>query len=285
MMGTEVSKEHLQDLGKQAASIHAKSGRPMTDAVVSVLHKEAGLGAEHVKRVVEFANNEAYLDQFNAMDGEHRVVNIENGPASPGQVLRELEMSDSAPALVKSASRADALRAFIPGEDEFGSAFDKVKTAGVNLPDSRPNTQLIHLREKLAAAKSYFVSQLSSAELGYDSAASNMYDMVKQAVLGGTSPAEISVLYQRVSPSPVLTKLALRTIAERMEPECIPAVTTTKEKIKEASERAINPSHPLVRSFLEFAKVAEERIVTLSRVEEVNTELKRVNQALHGAML
>ena len=128
-MGMEVSKEYLQDLGKQAASLHSRSGRPMTDAVVSVLHKEAGLEPEHVKRVVEFANNEAYLDRFNMMDGEHRVVNIDNGPASPGQVLRELEMSDSAPAIVKSASRAEALRSFIPGEDELGYSSAKIKTA------------------------------------------------------------------------------------------------------------------------------------------------------------
>lgn len=283
-MGMEVSKEYLQDLGKQAAMLHSRSGRPMTDSVVSVLHKEAGLEPEHVKRVVEFANNEAYLNRFNAMDGEHRVVNIENGPASPGQVLRELEMSDSAPAIVKSASRAEALRSFIPGEDELEYSSAKIKTASEPLAESRPNSQLIALREKLAGARSHFVSELSSAQIEYDQAASRMYDMVKQAVLGGTSPAEISVIYQRVSPSPILTKLALRTIADRMRPEAIPAVTTTREKIKEASERAINPSHPLVRTFMDFAKLAERRIGAINCIEEVDAQLHRVNRALYEAM-
>lgn len=285
MMGMEVSKEHLQDLGKQAALSHARSGHPMTEAVVSVLQKEAGLTPEHVKRVVEFANNEAYQDVYRAMDGEHRVVNIDGGPASPGQVLRELEMSDSAPALVKSAARAESLRAFVPGEDEFENYFSKEKTAQEErLQESRPNSQLIHLREKLAAAKSHFMSQLSNVELGYEAAASEMYDMVKQAVLGGTSPAEVSVIYQRVSPSPVFTKLALRTIAQRMEPESIPAVVTSREMMKQASEGVINPSHPMVRSFLSFAKIAEQRVELLRCIDEVSTELGRVNRALHEAM-
>lgn len=285
-MSSDVSKEHLQSLGREAASLFSSGRESMTDAVVSVLDKEASLTPEHVKRVVEIANNEAYRDEFDVMDGEHRIVNITGGPASPGVVLRELEMSDSAPALVKSAASASSLRAFIPGEEEFEDYFDKEKTAheGNELPRSRPHGELIDLRGKLTAAKSDFMSKLSSAELRYESAASEMYDFVKQAVLGGTSPAVVSRIWQRVSPDPMFTKLALRYVSTRMDPEGIPAVATSNEHIKQASEGTLNVHNPIVQSFLTFAKVAEDRARFLHGIHEIDGQLKRVNRALHEAM-
>jgi hypothetical protein len=286
MSATEVSKEHLQQLGREAASFYSDRKGTMTDAVISVLEKEAGLSPEHVKRVVEIANNEAYRDEFDTMDGEHRVVNIDGGPASPGVVLRELEMSDSAPALVKSASRAEAFRAFVPGEEEFDDYFDKEKTAHEEepLPQSRPNGELIDLRDQLGAARSVLMSKLSSAEIEYDEVAANMYSLVKQAVLTGTSPAEVSTVFQRVSTSPVFTKLALRVISKKMEPEGIPAVVASRAQIKQASERTLNVHHPLVESFLTFSKVAGSRAHLLNGISEIDTQLKRVNRALHEAM-
>lgn len=201
MVETGVSKERLQHLGKEAAETHRNSGCSVTDAVISVLRKEAGLTAEHAKRVVEFANNEAYRLKLDSMDGSHRVVNIDSGPAEPGHVFRELEMNDSAPALVKAAFHAESLRAFIPGEDEFEGYFDTQKTASEeSLPLSRPHGQLVDLRSKLVEAKGHVLSKLSSAEVGYDKASTDMYSDVRKYVLSGTSPAEISVVYQRVSP-------------------------------------------------------------------------------------
>lgn len=285
MAATEVSKEHLQQLGREAASLYGDRKGTMTDAVISVLEKEAGLTPEHVKRVVEIANNEAYRDEFDMMDGEHRIVNLDGGPASPGVVLRELEMADSAPALVKSAARAAALRAFVPGEEEYEDFFDKEKTAHEEaLPLSRPHGELIDFRGQLQAARSHMMSKLSSAEITYDRVAGEMYNLVKQAVLTGTSPAEVSVVFQRVSPSPVFTKLALRHIANTMQREDIPAVNASREKIKQASERTLNAHHPLVESFASFTKVAEERASLIKGINEIDAQLKRVNRALHEAM-
>ena len=283
MEAMEVSKERLQDLGRRAALLHSNNRETLTDAVTLVLEKEAGLAPEHVKRVVEFANNEAYRSRFNSMDGEHRIVNLDGGPASPGEVLRELEMSDSAPALVKSAARIT--HDYIPGE-ELVDVFDKEKvSSGADcIPKSRPHGELIDLRYQLQAVQSDLMQKVSSGASQYEEAASRMYGLVKEAVLSGVSPAEISTIYQRVSPSPVLTKLALRDIADRMGPECIPAVIVSQGKIKEASEKPLNAQNPLVSSFLEFAKVAEAHVAVVNTLGDVDTQLKRVNRALYEAM-
>lgn len=285
MIDSGVSKEHLQTLGREAASMYSAHKGTMTDAVISVLHKEAGLSSEHVKRVIEVANNEAYRDEFDMMDGDHRIVNIDGGPADPGRVLRELEMSDNAPALVKSAARAESLRPFIPGEDEFEGYFDQSKIAHeVPLPEAHPHSQLIDLRAKLASVKEHMTSSLSAAEVDFDDAANIMYGKVKIAVLGGMSPAEVSVMYQRVSPNPVFTKLALRLISNKMDTEDIPAVPIVQGNIKQASSRMINKKHPIINTFLEFTKTASRRVELLEGLDEVEVQLKRVNKALHEAM-
>lgn len=84
-----VSGEHLEVLGKQAAanwcegkvaSLHA--------AIVDVVRGER-LSPEQVKRVVEFTNGDAYLQEFRK-EGSHKVVHFDCGPADPSQVLQDL---------------------------------------------------------------------------------------------------------------------------------------------------------------------------------------------------
>lgn len=281
-----VSDERLRALGKEASDLYHARRASMTDAVIAVLQKEAGISSEHVKRIVGYANNDAYRRTFEDMRGDHRIVNLEGGPADPGPILRELDMTDSAPMIVKSASNAEAIRPFIPGEDEFEGFFDREKTASAaeELPAARPHGELIDLRDNLLTVRSVLRSKLASAELEYDDAANQMYNEVKQQVLNGTSPAEVSVIYQRVAPSPEFTKIALRVIQERMEPEQIPAVPMSREKVKEAASRLINEDHPIAATFLSFSKTAATRLVTLGQLDEVDTQLKRVNVALKEVM-
>jgi hypothetical protein len=285
-MTSGISKEHLQYLGKSASDRHLKDGCSLTDAVVSVIDKKAGFTAEHVKRVVEFANNETFKTMFDSMSGDHRVVNIKGGPASPSAVLSELEMKDNAPSIMKTAAHAEMLRAYIPGEDEFfGGRFSREKVAHVEqLPMSRPHGDLIDLHSQINALRSTVIDKLSSAELEYNAAASNMHKIAKRNIMDGQSPAEISIVFQRVSPSSTITKLALKLLSERIGEDGIPAVQATGDKIKQASEGEINRNNPLVRSFLEFAKTAAERALLCQKLEEVDFQASRVNREMYKVM-
>ena len=83
------SGEELEVLGKYAAKkyIEGACGN-LSDAVVETV-KHAGLSPEQVKRVVEFANTDAYLTEHRK-EGEAKYVTFEGGPADPAEVLRDL---------------------------------------------------------------------------------------------------------------------------------------------------------------------------------------------------
>lgn len=84
-----MSGEQLETLGKKAAALYHCAGTGLNDAVVEVV-KEARLSPEQVKRVVEFTNSHAYLDEFRKEGGEHKVVEFDGGPASSSEVLKDL---------------------------------------------------------------------------------------------------------------------------------------------------------------------------------------------------
>lgn len=85
-----VAGEHLEVLGKKAASDWSMGKfASLSESVVSNVRDER-LSPEQVRRVVEFTNQSAYLGEFNKMGQAHRVVNFDGGPASPSQVLQDL---------------------------------------------------------------------------------------------------------------------------------------------------------------------------------------------------
>jgi hypothetical protein len=81
--------EHLEVLGKRAATswVTGKCAS-LHEAVVASVHSER-LSPEQVRRVVEFANQDAYQQEFRK-EGQHKVVHFDCGPADPAQVLQDL---------------------------------------------------------------------------------------------------------------------------------------------------------------------------------------------------
>lgn len=84
-----VAGEHLEVLGKKAAADWG-TGKfaSLHEAVIGTVRSEQ-LSPEQVRRVVEFTNSNAYLNEFRK-EGSHKVVHFDNGPADPAQVLQDL---------------------------------------------------------------------------------------------------------------------------------------------------------------------------------------------------
>lgn len=82
--------QELEVLGKCAAKKYVDGTcSSLNDAVVETV-KQAGLSPEQVRRVIEFANTDAYLVEFNKEGAQSRYVEFHGGPASPAEVLRDL---------------------------------------------------------------------------------------------------------------------------------------------------------------------------------------------------
>jgi len=84
------SGEYLEVLGKRAAARWSSGDhKTLTDAVTETV-KQAQLSPEQVKRVVEFANTDAYLTEFKKEGGEHHVIDFHGGPADASEILKDL---------------------------------------------------------------------------------------------------------------------------------------------------------------------------------------------------
>ena len=74
MNARRVAGEHLEVLGKHASARWQRGDcSTLSDAVVETV-KHAGLAPEQVRRVVEFANQDAYLSEFKKGASPHRIV-------------------------------------------------------------------------------------------------------------------------------------------------------------------------------------------------------------------
>lgn len=84
-----MSGEELEVLGKRASAMYRCGGCTLNDAVVETV-KKAGLSPEQVKRVVEFANTDAYLKEFEKKGATHKYIDFHGGPANPSEILKDL---------------------------------------------------------------------------------------------------------------------------------------------------------------------------------------------------
>lgn len=84
------SGEELEVLGKKASAMYlCGSCATMNDAVVETV-KKAGLSPEQVRRVIEFANTDAYIKEFEKKGSTHKYIAFQGGPANPSEILKDL---------------------------------------------------------------------------------------------------------------------------------------------------------------------------------------------------
>ena len=84
---TGVSPELLETLGKQAATRFLEDGTSLNESIAKLASEHAELENEHVKRIVEFANNETFQHLFEKSADK----NVHFPLADPGVVIRDLK--------------------------------------------------------------------------------------------------------------------------------------------------------------------------------------------------
>jgi hypothetical protein len=288
-----VPGEHLEILGKQAAASWCE-GRfaTLTEAVTATV-KTASLAPEQVRRVVEFANTDAFSREFRK-EGAHRVVSFSGGPADAGVILRDLNdggggsvhdrgLSDySTPPKEKTASSEDEERAFA---ELFG-------TEPPPFPMDNPFGDLIDVRDKLATIHDHLSAEISSLEVTFGELSDRVYDHAKQASLSGISLGDVMHAWQAVAPSMDHLKIAFATLAPRLLQEGVfSSLNQMNNSVdtKTAGARVVRRNHPLVSDFGDYcealSKLSEARATrdgVREQLGQANLFLKQAAQK-HGA--
>lgn len=282
--------EHLEVLGKNASARFRSGQAPnLTDAVISVV-KTAGLLPEQVKRVVEFANTDAFLTEFRK-EGSHRVIELQGGPANPFAVLQSLNQPAAAHQYDRGTSDYNhpptEKRASAEHLDHSLREGFQAKTASAEYPFADPLGETYALKQKLASAEEMLTSELSMLEGAFHDLVGRLYDNVKQAALEGVALGDVLQAWTTV---PGVTtehvKVAFAFMSPRLLKERVfhgaDALGASLEKF--ASGRLVNASHPLVEDFSDFCEVLSKLASTRGAREEISKGLGQVNYFLKHAV-
>lgn len=286
-----VSGEELEVLGKKAASLYQDGTHNLSEAVVETV-KHAQLAPEQVRRVVEFANTHAYLQEFKK-EGAHKVIEFVGGPANPSDVLKDLndggggtvfdrgtlDYNQPPESVIKTGSRVTTpmVKSASIEEETLESYLEKStvdapKTAAVHhyddqlwglfgkdtpLPMHNPAGPLLELRDKLAAANDQLNGDISSSEVDFAEAGERLYHEVKQAALEGTSLGDVVVAWSGSTPSPEYIKAAFQILTPKLRDggvfPSLDSIGASLEK-RGSDNRLVNPEHPLVKEFEHFCE-------------------------------
>ncbi|RPH40310.1 MAG: hypothetical protein EHM87_22460, partial [Burkholderiales bacterium] len=250
---------YLEHLGKEAATRWGKIGGSLTDSVsVSVKHASSRLSPEQVKRVVEFANVNAYLSEFKK-EGTHKIVDFgDAGPANVADVLRD--MNDGGEAVtdlgISDYSRVPEKRAHAGSDDRYLEEAFAVRSS-MGYPEHNPLSDVIELRDKVAGDLSHTCSELSSMEVLCDvDLTDRLYTQVKQAAMTGTTLGEVVQAWSSVSDNPAFVKEAFDRIVPRLLRDGVfqSAGAIGDSIVKTAGARYVNTEHPLVGAYADFCE-------------------------------
>lgn len=230
-----VDSGHLDYLGKQAAALAESGSLNLTDAVVRTIAKEK-LSAEQVRRVVEFANTEAFNQKFSSLDPSNRVVDIEGGPADPERVIQALNDQARPQTMTLQSLDYDLPPGTKVSHDvDFGLEPVSRTREGVM-------QDVINLKSKLSTAHEEVVQSVESARFQLVNALKDLQSEVKTASLNGLHREDLIQAWSAVAPELVETAL------ERM-----PSLPS-RGNVKVAHR--INPAHPVVQKYQEFVKLS-----------------------------
>lgn len=282
-----VDPEQLEAMGKRAAALYAERGNSLSEAVVETV-KEARLAPEQVKRVCEFANTAAYIQEFEK-GGEVRNVTFPGGPADPSSVLKDLNDGSSPPPFqVKTA-------AYRPPEGHYKLAMaDNVlaeafeahsgmeKSASDHFSRASSGEEIADLKTRLDGVKDDLMSKLSSSGVLFDDVKAALCEVTRQEVLDGASLGDVVTAWSSFSPSTMMLKEAVALVGGYLNATGDMAKEAQKASLTKTANagRLPNPDHPVVDRFIAFTKIAFEHRKLQEAMAIVDEQLVDVNRAL-----
>jgi hypothetical protein len=266
--GSRVAPEMLEMLGRKASQMYQQSGVPLNQAIRELAAQHPELGNEHIKRVVEFANNVTFQEMFQS--SQDKDVHFE--VADSGVVLRDLKdggspAHDGRPMDDYSTAPKQSLN------DDVGSQIwptdggVKVASNGAT-PD-----ELYDHQQQLQGSLDKLAESYELAGYELSTARENLYNVVKHEILdpdgaglGGVMGA-LTKLASEEMVAAILPGMVERLREEGFQPKQLEA------SLEKRAGVVVNPNHPLVVSFNHLIKVAHEMTVVGTAMAQTEREL------------
>ena len=291
-----IDPEQLEAFGKQAAARYHQ-GVKLSQAVVDTV-KTAKLAPEQIKRVCEFANTAAYLNEFEK-GGEVRNVTFNGGPANPSDVIKDLN-DGSAPAIhqvdedygipasgsYKTASGDESILASAFGHSGMEKSASAVsRTERDHFTRQEPAEEVYDMKVRLDGTRDHFMGKLATSQVVYDDVSRDLCSAVRQEVHGGSSLGDIGRAWASYTPNTFMWKTAMEMVRKDLDHGGLLTKEAQVQSIQEVSGgRVPNPAHPVVERFIAFTKIAHEHRKLERAVEVINEQLGEINPKLRSLL-
>lgn len=286
-LGHRLDPEVLLSLGEQAARMHAYDGRDLTEAVLEVVGGKA-LNPAHVSRVVETANQKAYLFLYDMSTGPTRVVRFKGGPARIFEILDQVfgggdknadeNADEEEPDMTRKAAGLDFLVAPSTPTGEMSKA---ASAAPRKAHLFNTNGGRMYVYEQVKTAAEAAAQDVAGLTARLAESADTLVKLASEAMKEGYTPPQIArVMWGRPKPT-------VEEMREHTKQAAWQAVVTTMAKlgqnIKLSSipwDRTPAKFHPLTIATGLFAKTAVDLWKKTAEADELQAMLAIVRRKM-----
>jgi len=285
----KLSPEMLEMMGKEAATMFLKDSIPLNEGISKLAAQHDSISPEQVKRVVEFANTAVYLakhDQSKASGSEHSYPQFDLADA--GRVIQDL--SDGARSTVVTETDIDYNRQIkktkVSSPETERALSELFKVAEVEKEYSKETIvhEVMSAKETLSSLRDNLMDRYNQHEALFKEAAAEFYDVLKRQILDGGSFGEAYAATETITGDE--TKKLLEPVVQRLIQEKVASVSQLKKQLAEGEKFAhslVDTSHPLIQSYSAMIMSGEELRSTIVALDEVQDELKDVNDFIKNA--
>lgn len=251
-----ISTYELELFAKQAATDFLKEGKSLNESITKIA-SENGLNGQQVRRVVEAANTEAYMNLFNKSDDKY----VSFATADPAVIESNLSVTK-----VAEASVVDDSDYYNPPAYEAPVYTPVVKVAEA-VPEVRSSEQVMRDYYRFKAAEAQLDNMIVESRILFSSEAEKLASMIKQAVLSGTDYSEIkAALNSNTDPVFVETLKAVEEELTSVMP--MGSISKTASAIK----GSVNSRHPLIQQSLRIVKCASDFKILTEKMTELQND-------------
>lgn len=248
----------LDNYINEAATRYIKESVPL-DQTITKIASTHGLNRDQIARVVEGANTEVYVQLMN--NSSDKYIQFEN--ASAEKVASALFGTEK----VAEVSTLDY--------DETPEVLYKpsmVKVAEEVTEEKKlTETEFYKEADRLTGLSAQYTNALEEVDIRFQSNSENLYNMIKQAYLSGTSFGDIRTALTSVNDSPILVTV-LNDCQEKLAAELYP----TKLDVEQHTTGSTNLNNPLVKQASRLLHDTEEFIALREKIAELDMDFEKL---------
>jgi hypothetical protein len=299
----QVSPELLETLGRSASRMFLQQKVPLNDAVRQLVAEHPGLGDEHLRRIVEFANNTTFQEMFQGGTDK----NVHFPVADPGVIVRDVKDGGSpahdgktmgskkdfsSPPVAPGGGEGDAALSELFGESSSStnsapmSMGKNASEQAMEVPHAEhanpvENVYDHHLqvqgtRDQLARENDINQVELSNAK-------DDFYGAVKSEVLApnGAGLGGVVGALQKVASNErlcaVMPSVVNRLCEDGVSPQALEA------SMNKTAGAVVNPEHTLIKSWYALEKAAAARVQLETAMADADAALAETHRFLRSA--